>query len=188
LRLLLNSEFGLTPTYRLQESAIQNPNRPDGQTYGILPNMEMRRAPLIDSFIKLVFYLCAGLALVGALVWYVGSAYEALTGRGAVVIAPLTVAGPHNSETDSRGAAMARMLQSRLQQIEHDIVVSQELLLRGQDVSARAAAVASPPPSQSGRLTAIAPTLIATQGVALQTRLLEPTKIKVDVGGVDVGA
>jgi len=141
---------------------------------------------VLDSFVKVVFYLCAGLALFGALVWYIGSAYEALTGRGAVVIPPLTVAGPHNAETDGRGEALARMLQTRLQQIEHDLVASQDLLVRGRD-AVTPSGVPGPQSSQGGTLTAIAPTLIATQGVALQTRLLEPTKIKVEVGGVDVG-
>jgi hypothetical protein len=147
---------------------------------------QLRQLIVVDSFIKLIIYICAGLALFGGLLWYLQSVYETVTGRGDVVIPPLTVAGSNKAAADGRGEALARMLQTRLQQIEHDLMLSQELLMRGDIPSVPAPASTHATKAAPASLTLV-PQFFPTQGVALQTRLLEPAEMKITVGGVDVG-
>ena len=140
---------------------------------------------MLDGFVRIVFYAGVGLTLMGSLAWFVNSAYGELTGRGDLVIAPFKIAESGDAKDGARGEALARMLQVRLQQIERDLDVSQTALMDGFNqhtlTSQAAGAAASAPP------TSIAPTLFVTQGAALNTRLLDPTPIKIAVAGVDVG-
>jgi hypothetical protein len=142
---------------------------------------------VIEFFLRVTFYLCAGLGLTIAVVWYVTSLYESLTGRSDLVILPFTIAGSSDEKAGGSSEALARMLHARLEQIERDLTDSQKTLLSG-------IGKVSPPPGASTPqgtkevVTSIAPPLLfATQGVSLQTRLLEPTQVKISVGGVDVG-
>jgi hypothetical protein len=140
------------------------------------------------SLIQVAFYLSAGLALFGALVWYVGSAGHALFGGGDVVIVPFTIVESHEAKQAARGAALAKMLQARLQEFEHDIAVSQEEMMeeRATNVPVAGQPVASGPVATTG-IAPMVPILFAAQGAALQTRLLEPAQINITVGGVEVG-
>ncbi len=140
------------------------------------------------SLIQMAFYLSAGLALLGILVWYVGSVRDALTGGGDVVIVPFTIAGSQDAKDTGRGAALAKMLQARLQEFEHDLAISQERLMQRASVPVRGGGVSAPSESAPrATITSVVPILFAAQGAGLQTRLLEPAQIKLAVGGVEVG-
>jgi hypothetical protein len=146
-----------------------------------------RSTHVIELFLKVVFYVCVGLALAGAILWYVTSAYEALTGRAALVILPFTVADNGDDKSHGRSEVLSKMLHAQLQQIEHDLAASQKMLVEGARADAPAPATEHPQPGETKAVTSITPPLFVTQGVSLQTRLLEPTEIKISVAGVDVG-
>lgn len=138
------------------------------------------------TLIQTAFYLSVGLALFGAVVWYVGVLGSAVTGGGDLVIVPFTIA-TGSDEKDGRGAALAKMLQARLQEIEHDLATAQEQLMHPPAAPVPAAQSGGSTLSQATGLTSVVPMLFAAQGAALQTRLLEPAQVKITVGGVEVG-
>jgi hypothetical protein len=142
---------------------------------------------VMELFAKLVFYVCGGVVLAGAVIWYVSSAYEEITGHSALVIAPFTIADNADEKNKGRSEALAKMLHAHLQQIEHDLNVSQQNLVTGSRPDVPTASAGERAQVATEKLTSIVPPLFATQGVSLQTRLLEPTQIKIAVGGVDVG-
>jgi hypothetical protein len=76
------------------------------------------------------------------------------------------------------------MLHARLQTIEHDLNVSQKMLLS----AAEATSVnnTTMPVDHQKSVTSVVPQLFATRGVSLETTLLEPAQVKIAVGGVDV--
>jgi Thermolysin metallopeptidase, alpha-helical domain len=148
--------------------------------------MQLRQLIVLDSFIKLTFYVCAGLALFGALLWYMQSVYETVTGRGDIVILPLTVAGSNNAASDGRGDALAGQLLAHLQQIETDLIRSQDRLMRGNVPSAPAPG-SSVATKATPKLALVPLVFFPPQGVALQARLFKPAEMKISVGGVDVG-
>ena len=140
---------------------------------------------MLDLFIKIVFYVGAGLVLLGSVAWYLNAAYVELSGKGELVIAPFRIAESGDAKDGSRGEALARMLRASLEKIEHDLAVSQQTLVD----SAAAGASASPAPAAPAAesITSIAPPLFVAQRAGLQTRLLEPAQVKLAVAGVDVG-
>ena len=140
---------------------------------------------MLDGFVRIVFYAGVGLTLLGSLAWFVNSAYRELTGRGDLVIAPFKIAESGDAKDVARGEALARMLQVRLQQIERELDVSQTALIEGFNRNSLIPQVAGA--AASVPQTSIAPTLFVAQGAALNTRLLDPTPIKIAVAGVDVG-
>jgi hypothetical protein len=140
---------------------------------------------MIESFIKIILYVFAGLVLTTVLMWYVSSAYEALTGSSDLVIVPFTIADNADGKTGGRSEALARMLHVRLQQIEHDLSSSQRALMEASGPEKSIGPARENLPEQV--VTSVAPQLFATQGVSLKTQLLEPTQVKIAVGGVDVG-
>jgi len=134
------------------------------------------------------FYLSAGLALLGAIIWYISSAYNALTGRGDLVIAPFTITDHREGKDSSHGAALAKMLQARLQELEHNLAISQEALLRKPAAQSSPAAQLANSSSESAEAhLSVVPALFVAQGAALQTTLLEPAQVNISVGGVEVG-
>jgi hypothetical protein len=141
----------------------------------------------MELFLKAVFYICAGLALAGAILWYVTSLYETVTGHSALVILPFTIADDSDGKGQGRSDGLAKLLHARLQEIEHDLAVSQKTLIEGSSIQAAQAGSEKPLPGKNEAITSIAPPFFATQGVSLKTRLLQPTEIKIAVGGVDVG-
>jgi hypothetical protein len=138
------------------------------------------------TLIQTAFYLSMGLALVGAVVWYVDVLRTAVVGGGDLVIVPFTIADSRD-EKDVRGAALAKMLQARLQEIEHDLATAQEQLMRPPVKPVPVAQGGNGPVPPSTGITSVVPMLFAAQGAALQTRLLEPAQVKIAVGGVEVG-
>src|SRR5262245_10309316 len=142
---------------------------------------------MIEFFLKIIFFICAGLVLTMATVWYVTSVYEAVTGRSELVIVPFTIAGVADDKS-GRSEALAKMLHARLGQIEHDLTISQKLLVGGVTAATAPTDAGAATQAPKEAVTSIAPPLLfVTQGVTLQTRLLEPAQLKVTVGGVDVG-
>jgi hypothetical protein len=141
---------------------------------------------MIEIFVKVLLYVAAGLVLASVMIWYLTSAYEAITGRSNIVIAPFSIADSADEKSRGRSEALAKMLHARLQNIEHDLSVSQKALLNDAQSGALGPGNSEPAESKAA-VTSIVPQLFATQGVSLQTRLFEPADIKVAVGGVDVG-
>jgi hypothetical protein len=138
-----------------------------------------------EILLKIAFYLIAGFVLVVASVWYVRSAYAAITGTGEVVIVPFAMVGADEDKDTVRGTALARMLQAHLQTIENDLATSQRELTEESMATARTSSAVKRDQDQAR--TALLPMLFVEQGASLQTRLLEPTRINVTVGGVEVG-
>jgi len=144
-----------------------------------------------DISLKIAFYVVTGLALILTSSWYVRSLYETITGRGEVVIAPIEIIGADGKVDKERGTALAHMLQARLHEIEDDIHSAQEELM-GKRPEAVVAAANGTAPTVSGAAPVMgvtAPRLpqLLTQGVGLETKLLEPAQINVSVAGVEVG-
>jgi hypothetical protein len=133
---------------------------------------------MLELFLKVVFYVCAGLALTGVIFWYVTSLYGAVTGRSALVILPFAVADDGDGKGQARGQTLANLLHTRLQEIEHDLAASQNTLLEGSAVEAPPAGSEKSLQGKNEAITSIAPPLFATQGVSLHTRLLQSTEIK----------
>ena len=140
---------------------------------------------MLDLFIKIVFYVGAGLVLFGSVAWYLNAAYVELSGKGELVIAPFRIAESGDAKDGSRGEALARMLRASLEKIEGDLAVSQQTLVDSTASGARADPAPSVPAAES--ITSIAPPLFVAQRAGLQTRLLEPAQVKLAVAGVDVG-
>lgn len=136
-----------------------------------------------DSLFKIAFYGSTGLALAGAVVWYLGSLCSTLTGKGEVVIAPFEIVRTDGTFDTTAGVALANMLQVQLREIERNIDAAQKQLVgkppegRAEGGEGTVALTVAPVP--------ISPLLI--QGVGMQTKLLEPADIKVSVAGVEVG-
>src|SRR2546430_16026360 len=63
-----------------------------------------RRVSMWMTLIQTAFYLSVGLALFGAVVWYVGVLRTAIAGGGDLVIVPFTIA-TGGDDKDGRGAA-----------------------------------------------------------------------------------
>ena len=70
-----------------------------------------------DSFFKVTFYGGVGLALVAALVWYVGALRSVMTGKGEVVIAPFEIVRSNGEVDKAGGTALAHMLQVQLREV-----------------------------------------------------------------------
>src|SRR5689334_17103770 len=104
---------------------------------------------VMELFLKVIFYVCAGVALAGVTVWYATSLYEAVTGRSALVILPFTIADDGDGKGQARGEALAKLLHARLQEIEHDLAASQNTLLEGSAVQAQLMASEKSPPGKN---------------------------------------
>ena len=144
-----------------------------------------------DISLKVAFYVVTGLALILTSSWYVRSLYETITGRAEVVIAPIEIIDANGKVDKERGTALAHMLQARLHEIEDDIHGAQKQLM-GKAPEGRAATAGGSATTVSSlpSLMGLTPTPIPqvlTQGVGLETRLLEPAQINVSVAGVEVG-
>jgi thermolysin metallopeptidase-like protein len=147
-----------------------------------------------DSLFKVAFYGAVGLALAAAVIWYVGSLYSALAGKGEVIIAPFEIVGADGAVDKSKGIALAHMLQVQLHEIEQGIDAAQKQLVgkppEGQTSGIKE--IAQPAPTLSSIPSVFLPPLLQSppifvQGVGVPTKLLEPAEIKVSIAGVEVG-
>src|SRR5262249_9559200 len=143
-----------------------------------------------DISLKIAFYVVTGLALILTSSWYVRSLYETITGRGEVVIAPFEIIDANGKVDKERGTALAHMLQARLREIERDIHSAQEQLM-GKPPKGKASPADGAAPTVAGAAPGMLNTeplpQLLTQGVGLETKLLEPAQINVSVAGVEVG-
>src|SRR5262245_38374287 len=103
-------------------------------------DVHVRRIGMLDSLFKVTFYSAVGLALVAAVVWYVGSLYSMLTGKGEVVIVPFEIVRTNGTVDKAEGTALAHMLQVQLREIEHGLQAAQTQLV-GKPPEGRAAGV-----------------------------------------------
>ena len=67
---------------------------------------------MLDLFIKIVFYVGAGLVLFGSVAWYSNAAYVELSGKGELVIAPLRIAESGDARDGSRAPRHRRSTRS----------------------------------------------------------------------------
>jgi hypothetical protein len=140
---------------------------------------------MLEILLRIAFYLAAGFVLVVASTWYVRSLYRAVTGTGEIVIVPFAVVSADEDKAKASGLALARMLQAHLQEIENDLATSQRELMEEKEAPPRASSATKH--TQEQARTAVLPRLFVEQGASLQTKLLEPARINVTVGGVEVG-
>src|SRR5262249_52781198 len=97
-------------------------------------------------------------------------------GTGDVVIDPITVIDDAGKKDDSMGAALAMMLQARLEALVGQLDSVQDGLAKSGTASAAETDV-----------TRVGDVRLWAQNVALHTGLLRPVDLKLSVGGVDVG-
>ena len=146
-----------------------------------------------DVLFKIAFYVVIGLVLIVGSCWYVRSLYTTLTGKGEVVIAPFEIIGLNGTSDKTRGTALAHMLQAQLREIEQNIATAQTQLMGKRPEAmvqpVQAKTVPQPVPGSAPAVALTMPPMppLLTQGVGLQTQLLEPAEINVSVAGVEVG-
>lgn len=134
---------------------------------------------MLDDAIRVGFLTLGGLTLALVVIWYVGLLDQEIRGTGQIVIDPLTVVDGSGKTNDELGAAMAQMLQARLQSLVSDL----------QEAQARSMSPSTTPSGES-RTTPdalVGDVRLWTQAVTLQTGLLQPVNMKLSVGGVEVG-
>jgi Zn-dependent metalloprotease len=141
-----------------------------------------------ESLFRVAFYGGVGLALAAAVVWYIGSLYSMLAGKGEVVIAPFEIVRANGAVDKGDGIALAHMLQVQLHEVEQGIEAAQ-MQLMGKPPEGRAARIEESVPQAPGAFGIPPPSLppVLIQGVGMQTRLLDPAEVKVSVAGVEVG-
>ena len=141
----------------------------------------------MESAVKIAVYLVVGVILLALNVWYVRTAYQSATG-GDLVIAPVTIVGG-TGDAAIAGETLARMIVSKLQSLEWDLLQSQ-VALRSSDAATKDAATrpaAGGAPSRAGPTGVTAGILGTPKTADLNAKLFEPTNIDVKVAGVDVG-
>jgi len=147
---------------------------------------------MIDDVVRIVFLILGGLTLVLISIWYVYFCFQEITGTGRVVIDPLTVVTDDEKGSDDLGKALAQMLQSDLESRASEFENAQYEL-----------SLASPPNSQVSGSSSLDPRGVEVVGNVrgwtpnvpfkifllkpLNTSLLQPTNMKLSVGGMDVG-
>lgn len=133
---------------------------------------------MLDDAMRVSFLVLAGLTLGIAAICYLNLLYQEIRGTGQIVIEPLCVIDNGGRANDELGKALAQMLQARLQSLVCELR------------DAQAGFTTKAPTSVSSR-EAPADTLgevrLWAKPVELQTGLLQPIDIKLQVGGVDVG-
>ncbi len=114
------------------------------------------------------------------------SLYTTLTGKGEVVIAPFEIIGLNGASDKTRGTALAHMLQVQLREIEQNIATAQTQLMGKRPEAmvqpVQAKTVPQPVPGSAPAVALTMPPLL-TQGVGLQTQLLEPAEINAEERG-----
>jgi hypothetical protein len=130
-----------------------------------------------DVVFRVGFVVVFGLILAIAVAWYAHTAYQLFTGRGQVVIDPLTVFDGAGRQDADLGKALAHMLQVRLQSLDAELRAAETAL----------SAPVAPHAPDVERLGDIRQMPLWKENIALDTRLLEPIDLKLDVGGVEVG-
>src|SRR5512138_3126952 len=131
---------------------------------------------MLDNAVRISVLLLAGITLALVLAAYLRFCYQEILGTGEVVIDPITVIDNAGKKDDSMGAALALMLQARLESLVAQLDSVQDGLAKTGTASAAEADV-----SRVGDVR------LWTQNVALHTGLLRPVDLKLSVGGVDVG-
>jgi hypothetical protein len=131
---------------------------------------------MLDNAVRISVLLLSGVTLALVLSAYLRFCFQEILGTGEIVIDPITVIDDAGKKDDSIGAALALMLQARLESLVAQLDSVQGALKKSGTASAAEADV-----SRVGDVR------LWTQNVALHTGLLRPVDLKLSVGGVDVG-
>jgi hypothetical protein len=131
---------------------------------------------------KLAVYLTLGVGLLACNLWFLSSAYRAVTG-GDLVVAPVKVIGG-SGDAEVAGETLAGMIVSSLQKLEWDLRESQSAF-RQQDTTA------NEDTRQKGEVLSgvrpgagIATGVLGTPKTAmLNAQIFEPTNIDIKVAG-----
>lgn len=147
---------------------------------------------MTDDAIRIVFLVLSASALILISIWYVSFCFQEITGTGRVVIDPLTVVSDDGKSSAGLGTALAQMLQSDLESRASEFQNAQKELALTSSPNSRAAGSSSPGTQASevvGNVRGWTPDVPFKIFLLkpLNTSLLRPIKMKLSVGGVDVG-
>ncbi len=130
----------------------------------------------MDSVLRIAFYVVVGAGLAAANVWYIQSLVENIRG-GKVAIAPFAVFGT-TENADQLGSILARMLETRLRDLQTDLERLNPVARSSGEPSAAQGASAP---------TALTLPILPTDSVGVLFSLQSTVDINVSVAGVEVG-
>ena len=150
------------------------------------------RTNTVDDVIRILFLALSGLALLLVSIWYGYFCLQEITGRGQVVIDPLTVVTDDGKGSDELGKALAQMLQSDLesrasefQNAEKDLALTSSPNPRAKDSSSSDTQTSKVVGNVRGWTPDVPLKIFLLK--PLNTGLLQPIDMRLSVGGMDVG-
>jgi len=147
---------------------------------------------MMDDTVRILFLVLSGLALALISIWYVYFCFQEITGRGHVVIDPVTVVTDDGKGSDELGKALAQMLQADLESRASEFQNAQRELALTSAPNTQITEPSSPLRQASevvGNVRGWTPDVPLKIFLLkpLNTGLLQPVDMKLSVGGMDVG-